>query len=583
MIRPLLIMTLVGLTYWTGPGHADPLAGLIAEREAFELAEDPILASRYGDMQAAGRLPVVTLERTKHRDARNQEFLERIQAIDSKTLDQQGRLNRDLLIWILGHRVRRAPFDEARAPFISFGGFHATLLELAYGTAMRSEADGEAWIARLADGRRYLGENADNMRRGIETGWTQPPVVTELTIGQVTRLIRAGADNSPLLAPLNKLPVSDQRRGELIARGVQVIENSLLPAYRDLLAFLEEDYLPAARSQIGARALPGGEDYYPAMVRFYTSLDDVTPDQIHQLGVSEVARIRGEMQAIIEELGFEGSFQDFLTFLRTDPQFYVTSADDLLKENAWVAKRVDAKMPEFFATLPRLPYGVRPMADAIATGGLTGFYENGNPELGVAGAYVVNTTALDSRPLYELPSLAMHEGVPGHHHQTALAQELDNLPAFRRRLYINAFGEGWALYTEYLGHEMGIYRTPYERFGQLSYEMWRACRLVADTGIHWMGWSRQQAERCFLENSALTKVNIEAEVTRYISYPGQALAYKMGELKIKELRARAERALGSRFDIRTFHDAILLDGTLPLTLLETKIERWLQARLAIIN
>ncbi|GEQ99151.1 hypothetical protein JCM17844_27880 [Iodidimonas gelatinilytica] len=324
--------------------------------------------------------------------------------------------------------------------------------------------------------------------------------------------------------------------------------------------------------------MPDGDAYYAMLIRQYTTLD-LSAQEIHRIGLSEVARIKSEMEAIIDGLGFEGSFADFLEFLRTDPQFYAKTPQELLNRAAWIAKQADEKLPAFFKTLPRMPYGVRAVPDAIAPNYTTGRYWG--PVDGVRGGlYMVNTHALDKRPLYSLPSLTLHEAVPGHHLQIALAREIKDVPEFRRAMYVVAFGEGWGLYTEKLGVDMGIYETPYEQFGRLTYEMWRAGRLVVDTGIHAMGWSREEAVAFFTENSALSLHNINTEVDRYISWPGQALGYKMGELKLLELRARAEKALGDRFDIRAFHDAVLENGSLPLPILEQMIDRYIDRETA---
>jgi len=352
-----------------------------------------------------------------------------------------------------------------------------------------------------------------------------------------------------------------------------------LPAYKDLLKFLEDDYLPKARPNVGIGSTPEGRAYYASLVRYYTTLD-LTPDEVHEIGLREVARIRSEMDAIIAETGFEGGFAEFLEYLRTDPKFYAQTEEELLKEAAWLAKQVDGKMPEFFRTLPRLSYGVIKVPDEIAPRYTTSRYWGGDGKKGRAGNYVVNTYDLTQRPLYNLPALTLHEGVPGHHHQISLGQELTGVPDFRKNLYPTAFGEGWGLYAEKLGIEMGIYKTPYDNFGRLSYEMWRACRLVVDTGMHWKNWTRDQAESCFLDNSALAKHNIKTEVERYISWPGQALAYKIGELKIIELRERAEASLGDKFSIRDFHDAVLLQGGIPLSILETRIDNWIAEELS---
>ena len=301
----------------------------------------------------------------------------------------------------------------------------------------------------------------------------------------------------------------------------------------------------------------------------------LSPDDIHQIGLSEVARIRKEMDGVIAETGFQGDFKSFQAYLRSDPKFYATSREDLLEKASRIAKRIDNELPVWFATLPRLTYGVRPVPADIEDTYTTGRYFGGSPEQGISGGYMVNTSKLDQRPLYELPALTLHEAVPGHHLQIALGQELQGVPNFRRNADVTAFTEGWGLYGEKLGGEMGIYRDAYERFGRLSYEMWRACRLVADTGLHWKGWTLEEARACFTDNTALSPLNIEVELARYVSWPGQALAYKIGEMKIISLREKAKTALGDRFDIRRFHDAVLLAGPLPLSLLEQRIDRWI--------
>ena len=337
---------------------------------------------------------------------------------------------------------------------------------------------------------------------------------------------------------------------------------------------VETEVAPVAKPKIGALYLPEGKAYYAYLARFFTTTD-LTPDQIHDIGVKEVARIRAEMQTEMAAAGFKGTFPEFLKFLRTDPQFYATSREDLMEKSARMAKRADDELPKIFATLPRLPYGVREVARDIEENYTTARYNPGSPQLGIAGGLMVNTSHLDQRPLYEHPALMVHEGVPGHHLQIAIQQELGDQPWFRRQADVTAFVEGWGLYSEFLGYDIGMYRDPYERFGKLSMEMWRACRLVADTGIHWKGWTLEQARACFMENSALAPKNIENELQRYISGPGQALAYKIGELKLRELRKKAKAALGEKFDLRRFHDAVLWGGPLPLDLLEQRIDAWI--------
>jgi uncharacterized protein (DUF885 family) len=368
------------------------------------------------------------------------------------------------------------------------------------------------------------------------------------------------------------VPAADKAR--LLERARGIVQREIIPARAAYLRFIETEYAPKARAQAGASSLPDGKRFYAFQARYHTTTD-LTPDQIHALGQSEVRRIRAEMDGVMRETGFTRTFPEFLAFLRSDPQFYATTREDLLEKASEIAKRADGGLPALFATLPRLPYTVKPTPREIEAQTTTGRYYQGSPTLGVAGTYILNTGNLPARPLYELPALTVHEAVPGHHLQIALSQELGEQPWFRRNANVTAYTEGWGLYSEFLGVEMGIYRTPYERFGRLSYEMWRACRLVADTGMHWLGWTKEQARACFTDNSALSAGNIEAELNRYIGWPGQALAYKVGELKLKELRRKAETALGPRFDIRRFHDVVLLGGPVPLDLLEQRVDGWI--------
>ena len=349
------------------------------------------------------------------------------------------------------------------------------------------------------------------------------------------------------------------------------------PAERALADFFAKEYLPEARDSIGASALPQGRDYYAYRVKRETTTT-MTPDEVFALGRSEIARIRSEMDTVIKEAGFQGDFKAFLTFLRTSPQFYAPTREALLEKASRLAKRIDDKLPSYFSLLPRLPYGVRPVPPEIEEGYTSGRYHLGSPEQGIAGGLMINTSHLNMRPLYELPALVAHEGVPGHHLQIALAQELQNVPQFRRQDDVTAYVEGWALYTEQLVAEMGLYTTPYEKFGMLSMEMWRACRLVMDVGMHWKNMGREEAASCLRDNSALAEKNIQSETDRYIAWPGQALGYKIGQLKISELRRKAETALGEKFDIKQFHALILNDGPMPMTMLEERINAWITKR-----
>ncbi len=554
----------------------DSLDALIADFEQMEIAGNPISAGQEGDRKALRKLPDVSPEGMTEYQRITTEFIKRHAALSARPMSGEKRLNYDLLGFVLKQRQRLFPFDEARIPFTNDSGFFNQMSYISRQTTFARVDDYEAYAARLTEMPRYFGQHKANMRRGIETNMTASAEIMPGIIEVVKKFGEGNAKDHSFFKPFTVYPdtITSEEQSRLTSLGEAAITNAVMPAYRELEKFLTEDYLPKARPVVGIGTTNEGREYYRALVRYFTTLD-MTPDEVHDIGLKEVTRIRSEMDAIIKQVDFKGSFAEFLNFLRTDPQFYATSEDQLLKEAAWMAKQLDGKMPEFFETLPRLSYGVMPVPKEIAPNYTTGRYWGGNPEQHRAGNYVVNTYDLKQRPLYNLPALTAHEGVPGHHHQIALGQELKNVTPFRQSLYPNAFGEGWGLYSEKLAAEMGLYKTPYEKFGQLTYEMWRACRLVVDTGMHWKGWTREQAEACFFENSALASHNIKTEVERYISWPGQALAYKIGELKILELRKRAETQLGDKFNIRRFHDAILLDGGMPLDLLEAKINRWI--------
>ena len=554
----------------------DTLDALIADFEQSEILGNPISAGQEGDREALRRLPNVSPEGAKQYETITTEFIRRHAALSTRPMSGDKRLNYNLLGFVLKQRQRLMPFDQARIPFTNDSGFFNQMSYISRQTNFATIDDYEAYAARLSQLPFYFAQHKANMRRGITTNMTASAEIIPGIIEVVEKLGTGDAKNHSFFKPFMTFPdtISDEDQSRLTALGEAAITNSVLPAYQDLKDFLSTEYLPNARQTVGIGTTSEAREYYRALVRYFTTLD-LSPDEVHQIGLDEVARIRSEMDKIIIGLNFEGSFADFLNFLRTDPQFYATSEEQLLKEAAWIAKQLDGKMPEFFGTLPRLSYGVMAVPAEIASNYTTGRYWGGNPEQHRAGNYVVNTYDLKQRPLYNLPALTAHEGVPGHHHQIALGQELKNVSRFRQSLYPNAFGEGWGLYAEKLAGEMGIYKSPYEKFGQLTYEMWRACRLVVDTGMHWKGWTREQAEACFFENSALAPHNIKTEVERYISWPGQALAYKIGELKIIELRDRATKALGDKFDLRSFHDTVLKDGGMPLDLLEAKIDRWI--------
>lgn len=581
MIRSTLFASIAAFALVSAPasaGEAETAAfsKLADDYDAWLKRENPIGAGFEGDLEAMGRLPDASFEADNRRTEELKAFKARVDAIQADTLGKDDAFDRDYLAASLEDALALAPFDEARMPFSNDSGFYSLADYLGQATRIRTVEDAEAWLARLKALPAYYDQNIANARRGIETGWTQPKIVVDRVIEIAKRQAEATPDKDPLLAPFGNLPptLDPAAIAPIKAEAEKVIAEEMMPRRAAFVKFMEEEYLPKARAETGIGSLPGGKDYYVAIARHHTTTN-MTPDEIHELGLSEVKRIRGLMDGVMKETGFKGTFAEFLAFLRTDKQFYATSREQLLEKASEIAKRADDKLPGLFLTLPRLTYGVRPVPADQEEGYTTGRYFPGSPDLGIAGGYMVNTSHLDQRALYELPALTLHEAVPGHHLQIALAQELKELRYFRRNGDATAFVEGWGLYAEYLGEEMGMYRTPYEKFGRLSYEMWRACRLVADTGIHWKGWSIEEARKCFTENSALSEHNIQTELERYISWPGQALAYKIGELKLKELRARATERLGAQFDVRRFHDEVLLAGAMPLAMLEKRVDSWI--------
>ena len=505
----------------------------------------------------------------------DREFLRRLRQIDRGALPDFDAVSYDLFDFMVEQRLKLGKYRDWRTPLNSDSGFYADLLQLHDQQAPRSTRDYDNYIARLRDVPRYFRENIENMREGIKEGFVLPAEILPGIASVIAGAQYARAEDSPFWIPFTEFPatVPEPDRARLAAAGRAAITDRVMPAYAEFKAFFEKEYRPGARTTIAASALPDGAAYYADLVRYFTTLPESTPKQIHETGLAEVKRIRGEMDAIVREVGFKGSFPEFLAFLRTDPQFYATTPEQLLWYAAWISREIDGRMPDFFGRIPRAPYTVKPVPAALAPNYTGGRYNPG--PLGAAGEYWVNTYALKNRPLYVLPALTLHEAAPGHHTQGSLSRELENVPAFRRNFYPHAFGEGWGLYSEYLGIEIGVYHTPYERFGRLVYEMWRACRLVVDTGMHAFGWSRQQALEFMTANTALSEHEIRTEIDRYIAWPGQALAYKTGELEIKALRSRAARELGERFDVRAFHDAVLGQGGVTLPVLARQVDAYI--------
>jgi len=559
---------------------ADSFESLIYDFEKYEININPIKSGQLGNRPALRMLPNVSIEAQKDNEALIESFIQRHLALSKEQMDENIKLSYELLGFELNQRKRLFPYDTMRIPFTNDSGFFNEMSYISRQTKFEVIDDYDAYASRLSKLPKYFEEHKKNMRRGINTQFTASVEIMPGIIKVIDQLSKGDPKEHPFYIPFKNYPhnFNHEEKNRLDILGETTVINSVLPAYKDLKEFIESEYLPKTRLNIGIGTNNNNREYYKALIKNFTTLE-ITPDEVHNIGVHEVQRIRSEMDAVIRTTNFKGTFSDFLKFLRTSPQFYASTKKQLLKEASYLAKKIDGRMPEFFQTLPRLPYGIIPVPKEIQENYTTGRYWGGSPELNKAGNYVVNTYDLKQRPLYNLPALTAHEGVPGHHHQIALSQEIKNVPSFRKDIHVSAYVEGWGLYAEKLAGEMGIYETAYDKFGQLTYEMWRACRLLVDTGIHWKGWNREKAEECFFNNTALAPYNIKTEVDRYISWPGQAVSYKIGELKILELRKFSESQLGHKFNIREFHDQVLINGSLPLNILERKIKEWIKNKL----
>ncbi|RXG23172.1 DUF885 domain-containing protein [Leeuwenhoekiella marinoflava] len=508
-------------------------------------------------------------------------LLNQLKAIDLKELNKSETISYKLLSFILQDKIDEYTYKMDLNPIQADQGFHLNLNYQVRPIHSYNQALG--YLKRLKAIPYFTQSHFELMRKGFEEGIVQPRIIFKGYESTYETHIVDNPTDSYFYSPFLDLPetIPQERKDSLLKAAKQVVADSVIPSFKKIKAFFETEYMTNSRDAIGVSAQPGGAEFYQNRINFYTTSKEYTAKSIHELGLSEVARIKSQMQGIIEEVGFEGSFSDFLKFLRTDDQFYVKTGDALLMHARDIAKRIDNELPAFFSRLPRQPYGVIKVPDAIAPKYTGGRYSGSSINGTQAGHYLVNTYQLESRPLYTLPSLTAHEAVPGHHLQGALNQEIsDDIPQFRKDLYLSAYGEGWGLYSEYLADEMGIYRTPYEKFGQLTYEMWRACRLVVDTGIHAMGWTRQEVVDYMSENTALSIHEVNTETDRYIAWPGQALSYKIGELKIRELRERAKKTLGEDFDIRAFHNVILEEGTVTLPILEERVDAYITKAIA---
>ena len=557
------------------PNATTAFHALMDEAWETDMRDDPLRASYFGDRRYESQWPDASPAALAKRNDVNVATLARLQRVDRGALSTQDQLSYDLFAWEYKNRIGAYPFKPYLYDVRPRDGLQS-LSELAELVPFATVSDYEHWIARLKTIDRYLAQNQSLLEVGIREKRTQPRVIMERVVPQLAALTKPGADSNPFYEPFKRIPASipPTDRARLQAEGKAAIEGVVIPAYARFEKFFRERYVPAARSTDGIWDTPDGMAFYEERARFHTTTS-LTPEQIHQIGLKEVARVRAEMDKVIREVGFKGSFNEFLEFLRTDPQFYYKAPDELFRAYAVLAKQIDPELVKLFRHLPRTPYGVRPIPATSAPNTTTAYYQGPALDGSRAGYYYVNLYRPEVRPKYEMEVLTLHEAVPGHHLQIALAQEQTDLPPFRRNAEHTAFVEGWALYAESLGDRLGLYKDPYSRFGQLTYDMWRAVRLVVDTGIHTKHWTRQQAIDYFKANAAKTEADIINEVDRYISWPGQALAYKIGQLRILELRTEAERQLGAKFDIRDFHDAVLSNGAVPLDVVDRQVKDWM--------
>ncbi|MGH8213497.1 MAG: DUF885 domain-containing protein [Rhodanobacteraceae bacterium] len=570
----LLAALLLGASHWTFA--ADPPAGGGNADARFRAIYTAEWAWRIGKAGANakpdnGRLDTVDAASQQQRLEYWQDVMHRLDGIDVKQLSTEDQVNYAVYREQIANLLADQRFKQWQMPFNSDSAFWSDIGYELGGDRLHTADDYSKYLGKLGQIPKYFDQQIDNMRAGLKRGFSVPRAVLDgrgRSIKSVAKL--ADPAKSSFYKPFEQMPesISASDHAALRERAREVIRQDVIPAYARLLKFFDDEYVPQARTTLAAEALPDGKAYYAQQIKTYTTLD-LTPDQIHQIGLDQVAEIHAQMLEVMKQSGFNGDFAAFLQFMRTDPQFYAKTPQELLDKTAWVAKEVDGQMSKFFGHLPRERFAIVPVPDAIAP-----YYTSGR---GGAAEYLVNTYDLKSRALFNMPALTLHESYPGHSLQLELAEEQSNQPDFRSNGYISAYGEGWGLYSEFLGNEMGIYQTPYQKFGYLSYQMWRACRLVVDTGIHHLNWTRKQAIDYLTQNTALSPLEIANEVDRYISWPGQADSYELGYLKIRELRAKVEKALGPKFDSRHFHDTILSMGSVPLPVLEQGIDRFIAA------
>ncbi len=563
----------------SGAAMATPgqdLKTLTDEYWAWVLKENPVFASSLGVRAFENEVADVSLEAEDRRVKNARGFLSRLEKIQADKLSSSERINLDILRRTLSEKIESNSFGQRVINFTNRGGWHQQFANMGNNLPFNTIADYLSYVERLKKYTKVNDQSIAVANLAIEGGYTLPCDAMKDYENSISGLITEDARQSRFFEPFTRtLPgtIDPRQFAAVSASAESIIDKVIKPALQKHYDWYVTEYAPHCSTEAGISSQPGGAEYYAFRIRQMTTTG-LSADEIHNIGLSEVSRIRSEMDEVANKAGYD-SREAFIEELRSNPVYYAKSPEELMEKVARLTKTADGKMPGLFGKLPRLPYGLKEIPAEIAEGNTTAYYNPGSPDVGIAGIYYVNTSKLDQRPFWEIPALSIHEAVPGHHHQISLQQELD-LPDFRRYgTFFTAFVEGWGLYSERLGIEMGLYDSPAKDMGRLSYEMWRACRLVVDTGIHSRGWSKQQALDFMKDNTALTKANIEAEVNRYISWPGQALAYKIGELKIRELRARAEASLGEKFSLRAFHDAVLGQGAVPLDVLEAQIDQWI--------
>jgi uncharacterized protein (DUF885 family) len=559
--------------------HADPGADfkrVLDEHWAWFLKNNPTYATSLGVRTYDNEISDISLAASDRRAKEAEALLTRLKAIPDAGLSTADRVNKGVLVGSLAETIEDNSFGQRMMLFSTYDGWHQGFAGMGDSLPFRVKGDYQSYLTRLAQYPKMNREAISISRQALKQGYTQPCLALGGFENTITGVIAADATKSRFYTPFAGQRPNDASEAEWAALQTQaktIITGTLNPEYKAFHDFYMGEYKAKCRKSIGASELPNGKAYYAQRARSHTTTN-LTPDQIHQIGLDEVARIKGRMVEVSAKAGF-ASREAFVAELRTNPKYYAKTPEELVEATARQSKLIDGMMPRYFGYLPRNPYGIKEIPKETAETTTTAYYSPGSVASGIAGFYYINTSKLTQRPLYELPALSAHEAVPGHHHQGAVQQEIP-LPEFRKyAVWFTAFGEGWGLYSEYLGEEMGLYDTPEKMMGRLSYEMWRACRLVVDTGMHAKGWSKERALAFMRDNTALSEANIEAEVNRYISWPGQALGYKIGEIKIRELRAKAEKALGPKFDIRKFHDAVLLQGAVPLDVLEQQISDWI--------